>query len=90
MENALLTSSSMQVLIRALNAAIPQPEQSTEEVTTEPAQDATDTPESEQGSDPTAAPEQGGCGSCKSVAGLGLGAMILSAGAVCFKRKKRK
>ena len=87
MENPLLTASSMNVLIRTLKAAFPAPEQSTEQ---DSAQVTDQVPGGEQESDPAPTPEQGGCGSCKSAAGLGLPALILAAGAVCFKRRKRK
>ncbi len=87
MDNALLTSTSMDVLIRTLKAAFPQPEQSSEQVT-DPVPQGSTAPDGEQGGDP--APEQGGCGGCKSAVGLGLPVVITAAGALCFKRKKKK
>ncbi len=84
MDNALLTSTSMDVLIRTLKQAFPTPEQSTE-----PVSEGDTVPESEQVIAPE--PVQEGCGgSCKSMAGLGIPAVIVAAGALCVKTKKRK
>ena len=85
MENPLLTSTSMNVLIRTLKAALPQTEQSTEQQTEPVPQSSGD-----MGSDRIPAPEQSGCGSCKSAGGIALPALTVVAGALCYKRKKKK
>ena len=81
MDNALLTSTSMDVLVRALKAAMPQVEQTTEAETTEPTDDQTTAPE---GEGTTEQPEQKGC---KSVAGV-LIPVIAMAAVVVIKKKK--
>ena len=81
MDNALLTSTSMDVLVRALKAAMPQVEQTTEAETTEPTDDQTTVPE---GEGTTEQPEQKGC---KSVAGV-LIPVIAMAAVVVIKKKK--
>ena len=81
MDNALLTSTSMDVLVRALKAAMPQVEQTTEAETTEPTDDQTTAPE---GEGTTEQPEQKGC---KSVAGV-LIPVIAMAAIVVIKKKK--
>ena len=88
MENQYLTSTSMDVLVRALKAAMPKPEQSTEQET-EPPAEQTDptTPESEQGSEAEQPEEKSGC---KSAAGAIVPAAIVAAAVICSKKKKRK
>ena len=87
MENALLTSTSMDVLVRTLKAAMPQPEQSTEEVTTEPVADETTDPVGSM-QESTANEEQPKRG-CKSIAGACVPLAFVAAGVICVKRKKR-
>jgi hypothetical protein len=88
MDNALLTSTSMNVLIRALKVSMPQPEQSSEEVTTEPgAGENTESVGSIQES--TASGEEPKRG-CKSIVGACVPAVIIAAGVVCFEKRKKK
>jgi hypothetical protein len=85
MDNALLTSTSMNVLIRTLKAAMPQPEQSSEEGTTEPGGNAP-VESMQESTAPGEEPKRG----CKSFVGACVPAVIIAAGAVCFKKRKRK
>ena len=88
MENEYLTTSSRDVLIAALKAAMPKPEQSSEEVTTEPmAGENTESVESIQES--TASGEEPKRG-CKSIVGACVPAVIIAAGVVCFEKRKKK
>ena len=94
MDNALLTSSSMDVLIRALKASIPQPEQSSEEVTTEPmagenTESVGSSSSTESSIESTASGEEQKRG-CKSIVGACVSAVIIAAGVVCFAKRKRK
>ncbi len=84
MDNALLTSTQMNALIRALKAAMPEPEQTTEQGTTEPADGQTTAPEGESGEATTEQPEEKGC---KSIAGAVLPALLI---AVVLVTKKKK
>lgn len=80
MENELLTFTSMDVLIRTLKAAMPEPEQSTEQQS-EPVQEESTAQESEPSTDPE---QKRGCKSA-------LGAMtlaVIAVAAVCFVKKK--
>jgi hypothetical protein len=85
MDNALLTSTSMNVLIRTLKAAMPQPEQSSEADTAEPVEDNS-VGSIQESTAPGEEPKRG----CKSFVGACVPAAIMAAGAVCFKKRKRK
>jgi hypothetical protein len=85
MDNALLTSTSMNVLIRTLKAAMPQPEQSSEADTAEPVEDNS-VGSIQESTAPGEEPKRG----CKSFVGACVPAAIIAAGAVCFKKRKRK
>ncbi len=80
MDNALLTSTQMDALVRALTAAMPVPEQTTETETTEPSDGQTTAPEGEQ---TTEQPEEKGC---KSFAGILIPAIAM----VCVLTLKKK
>ncbi|MBO7296718.1 MAG: discoidin domain-containing protein [Clostridia bacterium] len=88
MENALLTSTSMNVLVRTLKAAMPQPEQSGEEVTTEPI--AGENTEPVGSIQESTAPGEETKRGCKSIVGACVPAVIVAAGVVCFGKRKRK
>jgi hypothetical protein len=75
----------MNVLIRTLKAAMPQPEQSSEEVTTEPGEDNS-VGSIQESTAPGEEPKRG----CKSVMGACVPAVIIAAGVVCFKKRKRQ
>ena len=85
MDNALLTSTSMNVLVRTLKAAMPQPEQSSEADTAEPGED-----NSVGTIEESTAPGEETKRGCKSVMGACVPAVIIAAGVVCFKKRKRK
>ncbi len=85
MDNALLTSTSMNVLVRTLKAAMPQPEQSSEGDTAEPGED-----NSVGTIEESTAPGEETKRGCKSVMGACVPAVVIAAGVVCFKKRKRK
>jgi hypothetical protein len=82
MENALLTSTSMNVLIRTLKAAMPVPEQSSEQDTTEPGAQTTVPDDTTQVTEPD---EKRGC---KSVA-IPMLALLMPVAVLAFGFKKK-
>ena len=84
MENEYLTTSSRDVLIAALKAAMPKPEQSSEADTAEPGEDNF-VGSIQESTAPGEEPKRG----CKSFVGACVPVVIMAAGAVCFKKRKR-
>lgn len=90
MDNALLTSSSMNVLIRTLKAAFPVPEQTTEQGTEQPGQQES-TSAAQDDTDPddqSDAPEP--AGGCKSAVAALVPLAAVAVAMICLKKKKEE
>lgn len=90
MDNALLTSSSMNVLIRTLKAAFPVPEQTTEQGTEQPSQQES-TSAAQDDTDPddqSDAPEP--AGGCKSAVAALVPLAAVAVAMICLKKKKEE
>ena len=94
MDNQYLTSTSMDVLIRALKAAMPKPDQTTEQESVPPTEDTT-APDGEQISTEVSGESQGESegkeskGGCKSAAGVMIPVVAVATALVCTKKKKK-
>jgi hypothetical protein len=86
MENDLLTSTSMDVLVRTLKANMPKPEETTEQETTV---QTTEPSETQADSEPEQTEESEQSGGCKSSASMITCLLITVLGFACvFKKKK--